>query len=99
MKYRPQWMGATLDEALEHLVELPDRTALIAQLNYELKWCHYTVQDDDVLVRPYGYDERLRWDTYVVLLRNKQLADGVWFFGAGSAPDYWGGIGFTDGPC
>jgi hypothetical protein len=92
-------MGLTLDEALEHMVELPDRAALVAQLNYELSWCQYTVRDEDVQVRPYGYDERLQWDTHIVLLRNKEMAHGVWFFGAGSAPDYWGGIGFTDGPC
>jgi hypothetical protein len=92
-------MGWALDEALEHMVELPDRAALIAQLNYELSWCQYTVRDDDVRVHPYGYDERLHWDTHIVLLRNKKLAHNVRFFGPGSKHNYFGVIGFTDGPC
>lgn len=99
MKYRPHIMGATLTESMDHVVELFDRTELIAQLNYELKWCQYTVEDADVRVKPYGYDERINWNTHIVLLRNKKLAHDVWFFGYNSGPDYWGAIGFTDGPC
>jgi hypothetical protein len=99
MKYRPHIMGATLDEALEQMVELPDRAALIAHLAADFKRVCYEVDDTDIQVKLYAWDDRIGWNTHIVLLRNKEVAPGVWFFGAGSAPDYWGGIGFTDGPC
>lgn len=99
MKYRPHLMGMTLKESMRHVRDLPDRAALIEHLNWELHWCQYKVEDDDVKVQPYGRDERLQWDTHVVLLKNKELSHDVWFFGYNSGPDYWGAIGFTDGPC
>jgi hypothetical protein len=99
MKYRPHAVGWSLDEALEHMIELPDRAALVLHLRDDLKRFGYDLRDEDIQIKPYAWDERLCWDTHIVVLRNKQVAPGVWYFGAGSKPDYWGGIGFTDGPC
>ena len=96
MKYRPQ--TAMLDEAMGRVVELPDRAALVAYLAKDLKPWGYTLTDADVQVIPYGFDNRIGWDTHLVTLRNKQVGRGVWYFG-GNNPDYFGAIGYTDGPC
>lgn len=91
-------MSATLDEALSTVVELEGRAALVAYLAADLEPWGYLLTDADVQVKPYGVDERIGWNTHIVTLRNKQVGRGVWYFGA-TDPDYFGGIGFTDGPC
>jgi hypothetical protein len=98
MKFRRHWMGALLDESMDKMIELPDRAALVAYLAADMKPWGYQLTDADVLVQPYGVDARIGWDTHIVILRNKQVGRGVWYFGRPD-PDYWGGIGFTDGPC
>lgn len=97
MKYRPQ--RRSLAEAMACIVELPDRAALIARLAAELGPWGYAVEDADVRVTPYGFDARIGWDTHLVTLRNKRCTYGDdWFFGADLGPDYFGAVGFTDGP-
>jgi hypothetical protein len=99
MKYRPH--RGSLADAMAAVVELPDRAALIAHLAAEMQTIGYVVENADVRVKPYCFDQRTGWDTYVVLLRNKRLTTTIgdgWFFGAQWGPDYFGAIGFTDGP-
>jgi hypothetical protein len=99
MKYRPH--RGTLDEAMAAVVELPDRAALIAHLAADLRPWGYVVEDIDVQVEPYCFDDRIGWDTFLVTLRNKRLVEPItgdrWFFGAEWGPDFFGAIGFTDG--
>ena len=79
------------------VVELPDRAALIQHLAHDLRAWGYALEDADVRVEPHGYDARIGWDTYVVTLRNKPVVGGRWFFGE-HLPNFYGAIGFTDGP-
>lgn len=54
--------------------------------------------DSDVRVEPYSYDKRINWDTHIVTVRNKEISSGKWYFGERMGPDYFGAVGFTDGP-
>jgi hypothetical protein len=96
MKYRPR--RGTLADAMAEVIELPDRAALVAHLAAELRPWGYVVEDADVRVEPYWFDNRIGWDTHIVTLRNKQLGPGFWFFGGRSGVDVFGAIGYTDGP-
>jgi hypothetical protein len=95
MKYRPH--RGSLADAMAAVVELPDRAALIAYLADVLRPIGYEVEDADVRVEPYCFDDRIGWDTHIVLLRNKPIA-GQRFLDATRGPDYFGAIGFTNGP-
>lgn len=97
MKYRPHSMFGTLDESMEKVVELKDQADLLKHLNQERAWCGVSLEDADVKVEPYGYDERINWDTYLVTIRNVETRSGVLYFGS-MPDDYFGAIGYTDGP-
>lgn len=96
MKFRPH--RAQLDESMAEVVVLPDHAALVAHLANDLKRWGYQLNETDVRVEPYVYDDRIGWDTHIVTIRNQQVSPGVWFFGAHVGPDFFGAIGFTDGP-
>jgi len=49
---------------MERVFELPDRAALIAYLQDEYDFMHPT--NENVQVKAYYYDERIRWDTHLV---------------------------------
>lgn len=99
MKYRPQ--RRFLDEAMAEVVELKDRAALVKHLAKDLSDWGYQITDADVIVESYGsgYDERIGWNTHIVTIRNKECGkSGSWYFGKEMGPDYFGAVGFTDGP-
>jgi hypothetical protein len=96
MKFRPH--RASLRRSMADVLEFPDRAALIAHLTQDLGRWGYVLSDADVRVDPYVFDERVGWNTHIVTIRNKQVRPGIWFFGSHVSPDYFGAIGFTDGP-
>lgn len=97
MKFRPHRGG--LSEAMREVVELPDRAALVAHLAKNLARWGYRLTDTDMRVSPFGFDDRIKWDTHVVTIRNKKVGKGLWFFGDHASPNHYGVVGFTDGPC
>jgi hypothetical protein len=77
MKFRLQRGG--LDESMQTVVEIePTKQAIANHYNYVLngnvpmilRLKPYLPQDFDV--KPYGYDKRIGWDTYIVT-----TSDGV----------------------
>jgi len=78
---------------MREAIELPSREALVAHLAQELA---LPVSNEDVRVSPYGFDARIGWDTHIVTVRNR-IGDR-WVFGDHVTPDYFGAVGFTDGP-
>ena len=83
MKYRPH--RATLAEAMEQMIELPDRAALVAHIGKKMEPWGIKIADHDVRVVPYIFDARIGWNTHIVTARTK--------------PDTFTVMGFTDGPC
>lgn len=96
IKYRPH--RRFLDEAMAEVQTFEDRAALVAHLNERMKHWGFTLTDTDVKIEPYGFDDRINWDTHIVTVRNVQRSDGRRYFGSHMKPDYFGAIGFTDGP-
>jgi hypothetical protein len=58
MKYRPH--RGSLDSAMSEMVELEPTLGALA--------VHLKVPPDTIKVEPYGYDKRIDWDTYMVLI-------------------------------
>ena len=64
MKIRPAGSSQTLEESMEQVVEIPDRAAVLVFLRE-----HYGLWEPtpaNVTVKPFGYDPRTGWDTYLV---------------------------------
>lgn len=91
MKYRPH--RGSLHKAMAEVVELQDRSELIAYLANDLG---FQLDDADVRVEPYCYDDRIGWNTHIVTVRNKATPSGMRYFRS-MGDDYFGAIGFTDG--
>ncbi len=76
IKVRPA-MGSSLKDAMEKVVEIPDRPALISYLqeNYEF----WDPTDENVKIEYYTYDDRTDWDTYIITVDGKAalFADGI----------------------
>ena len=66
MRFREQRGG--LNESLTTVVNLNGRADLIAYLTRLLN--PVPVSSEDVIVKAYGFDDRIGWDTYVVSVRN-----------------------------
>lgn len=54
-----------LEEAMKEVVQVSSRDQLVAQLNkiYEIG-SRFTIEN--LNIKPYGYDDRIGWDTYIV---------------------------------
>ncbi len=82
---------------MEKVVEFTDRKDLIEILGKEFKPWGLEITDSDIKIEPYCYDERINWDTYLVTIKNKKTIYGYWFFGS-MKPDFFGVIGYANGP-
>lgn len=96
MKYRSH--RGSLFDAMATAVDLAGRDELIGHLQADLAHWGYKVTTDDVRLEHQGFDARIGWDTYLVLIRNQEVSPGRWFFGGSVEPGYFGVIGYTDGP-
>ncbi len=69
MKYRDHRGG--LSESMETVVELRDKDALIKHLQVCSRQCPTMPVIDATTVRivPYVFDDRIGWDTHLVLLK------------------------------
>jgi hypothetical protein len=73
----------SLDDSMATIIELADRAALIAHLRSIYDQKHFGEWPDAaVKVKPYCYDERIDWDTYIVTLN-----DGAVGFTDGPVPN------------
>lgn len=72
MKFRPQ--RGSLEDAMKEVAEIPATLeALTAHLNNTLGLSNYKVYSQAVRVRPYGYDERIKWHTYIVTINGNAI--------------------------
>lgn len=96
--YRPH--RGSLADAMAEVVEIADIAALRAHVNAGLKKWNMEIGEGDLRLEPYGYDKRIDWNTYIVTMKNtrQNYPKGVWYFGEDMGPDYFGAIGFTNGP-
>ena len=62
--FRPQRGG--LAEAMAEVMVFRSRTELISFLNEDLAQYSLKIDEDKFRIEPYGYDERIGWDTYIV---------------------------------
>lgn len=98
MKFRPH--RELLADAMAEVVEFNSVAAFLDHLNRDLANWFIELTASDVRVEPYRYDSRIGWNTYIVTIRNKKQNHdrGTWYFGEEFGPDYFGAVGFTDGP-
>lgn len=66
MKYRPH--RGMLAESMAETREFPSRAALVEHIRQELADFSVPVLDEHLHIKPYGYDERIDWDTHIVTL-------------------------------
>lgn len=69
-----------LSEAMDQLVEIPDRKALLEYLQREYDFWQPT--EENVEVKYYGQDDRIDWNTYLVTIDGKAalFANGPFSF-------------------
>jgi hypothetical protein len=68
VKVRPA-AGIELDEAMKRVVEVADRAALLRHL--EEHYGFWKPTTDNVTIEPYGFDERIGWNTHIVCVDGK----------------------------
>jgi hypothetical protein len=64
MKFREH--RGSLWDSMATLVELPDRAALLAHCQRLLDPFDVQVLDSQLRIEPYTYDDRVRWETWIV---------------------------------
>lgn len=74
LKLRPLVGG--LDEAMSKVVEVESQEGLLAYLRGHYRF--WKPSDENVTFEPYGFDERIGWDTHLVCVDGKAAlyADG-----------------------
>lgn len=78
MKVRPAASSLPLDEAMDQVIEIRDKAALLEFLQEQYDFWKPTEQN--VTVQPYGHDDRIGWDTHLICVDGKAalFSDG-WF--------------------
>lgn len=79
MKVRPAGSFHSLDDAMEQVVEIPDRQALLAYLAERFDF--WSPTEENVTIEPYGHDERIGWNTHLICIDGKAA-----LFSDGPAP-------------
>jgi hypothetical protein len=95
IRYRPHC--GSFDESMKRQRRFKNRAELVAYLAEDLRPWGYVLRDDDVKVVKYIDDLRFGGNTHLVTIRNQEINVRRWFFDA--EVDYYGAIGYTDGPC
>lgn len=58
-----------IGEAMERVVDIADGAALMEYLRRHFDYWNPT--EDNVSIRPYGYDGRVQWDTHLICIDGK----------------------------
>ena len=78
MKFRLH--RGSLEESMQHIVELGSMPELVGYLNLSLdqRWMRQPIAAADIEIEYYCFDYRINWKTFIVSVRN------------------WGPVGFAD---
>lgn len=68
MKIRPAG-GMSLAESMERVARVSDRAALVAYLAEH--YAFWGPTQENVSIEPYGFDDRIGWDTHLVCVDGK----------------------------
>jgi hypothetical protein len=71
-----------LSESLLTVREISDRAELVALIREQLGRFHHQVEEKDVHVERYAYDDRIKWDTHLITVDGY----GVWGMADGPIP-------------
>lgn len=73
MKYRDH-SGDSIWESMEKVEEFPDRKSFEERIARTHQGYFFQVFDPKLLtLKPYGYDDRIKWDTYLVSYDGKAI--------------------------
>ncbi len=67
MKFREH--REMLDDSMKTVVEVADRKELVSLLRSR-QFCNFVFNDEDLKIEPYGYDNRINWDTHIVFIED-----------------------------
>lgn len=67
-KFRPH--RGTLDEAMSEVFHLRTKNELLHRFQDRLRPYGVEVTSEKLMIKPYGFDERINWDTYIVTLED-----------------------------
>lgn len=70
----------TLSQSMETVIEFEGREELYKIIKEELGRYSMNIWPEMIEVKPYGYDERIEWDTYIVTV------DGYGVYGFTDGP-------------
>ena len=69
MKVRSAGSFHTLDESMETMREIHSRAELTDLLR--LRFDFWQPTDENVTIKPYGFDDRIQWDTHLICIDGK----------------------------
>lgn len=67
MKFREH--RGSLRRAMETVVDLPNREALLKHIQNIYKGYGRRIKDSNLSVEPYIFDDRIKWNTYIVCVK------------------------------
>jgi len=76
--FRPH--RSTLDKAMAEVKAFKSKADLVSFLNEDLAHYRMKVDESKLRIEPYGYDDRIGWDTYIISM------DGFGVFGFTNGP-------------
>ncbi len=68
MKFREH--KGNLTDSMETVVDVADRKALTTLLRSRLEFYGFTFSDEDLMVKPYRFDNRVNWNTHIVTIED-----------------------------
>ena len=69
MKIRPAASSLPIYEAMARVVEVHGRADLLAYLREHFDF--WSPTDENVTIKPHGFDERIGWDTHLICVDGK----------------------------
>lgn len=72
MKFREH--KGHLDDSMKTVVDVTNREVLVKLLQSQLHPYGFVFGDEDLKVKPYCFDDRIGWDTYIVTIKGYGVA-------------------------
>ena len=66
MQFR--WHRGSLADSMTTVVTVANRAELVAVLNEKERLLEERATEDNVAVKPYGFDKRINWDSHIVMI-------------------------------